>query len=80
MAAAGRLYSYLVTCRPCGEPAALTPKTRGRKPAPVDPHDRKITELERQLAAMTAHWRSEPRPCWTPRKLAALLGRPRVSE
>ena len=47
MAAAGRLYSYLVTCRPCGEPAALTPKTRGRKPAPVDPHDRKIAELER---------------------------------
>ena len=33
-----------------GELAALAPKQRGRKPAPVDPRDRKITELERQLA------------------------------
>ena len=34
-----------------GELAALTPKTRGHKPRPVDARDRKIAELERQLAA-----------------------------
>ncbi len=28
-------------------------KKDGRKPTPVDPRDRTITELERQLAAMT---------------------------
>src|SRR5215813_13322326 len=36
-----------------GELAALAPKRRGRKPAPVDPRDRKIAELERQLVQMS---------------------------
>jgi hypothetical protein len=37
-----------------GELAALAPKKRGRKPTPVDPRDRKIVELTRQLAQMTS--------------------------
>ena len=36
-----------------GELVALSPKKRGRKPTPVDPRDRKIAELKRQLAHMT---------------------------
>jgi len=36
-----------------GERAALAPKQRGRKPAPVDARDRKIAELGRQMAALT---------------------------
>ena len=51
------LYSSLLVewrrARGRGELAALTPRKRGRKPTPVDPRDRKITELERQLAQMT---------------------------
>jgi hypothetical protein len=36
-----------------GELAALAPKKRGRKPTPVDARDRRIAELQRQLAEMT---------------------------
>ena len=52
----GLYSSHLVVWRRArrrGELAALTPKTRGRKPTPVDPRDRKIAELERQLVQMT---------------------------
>jgi len=48
------LYSSLLVewcrARGRGELAALAPKKRGCKPTPVDPRDRKISELERQLA------------------------------
>src|SRR5216684_8904127 len=51
------LYSSLLVewrrARGRGELAALAPKKRGRKPTPVDPRDRKIAELERQLVQMT---------------------------
>jgi transposase-like protein len=51
------LYSSLLVewrrARGRGELAALTAKKRGRKPTPVDPRDRKLVELERQLAQMT---------------------------
>ena len=51
------LYSSLLVewrrARGRGELAALAPKKRGRKPTPSDPRDRKISELERQLAQMT---------------------------
>ena len=51
------LYSSLLVewrrTRGRGELAALAPKKRGRKPTPVDPRDRKIIELERQLVQMT---------------------------
>ncbi len=52
----GLYSSHLVVWRRArarGELAALAAKTRGRKPTPVDPRDRKITELERQLVEMT---------------------------
>jgi transposase-like protein len=52
----GLYSSHLVVWRRArarGELAALAAKKRGRKPTPVDPRDRKIVELERQLAAMT---------------------------
>jgi hypothetical protein len=52
----GLYSSHLVAWRRArrrGELAALTPKKRGRKPTPVDPRDRKIAELERQLVEMT---------------------------
>ena len=56
------LYSSLLVewrrARARGELAALAPKRRGRKPTPVDPRDRKITELEHRhgaLGLMTPH-------------------------
>lgn len=52
----GLYSSHLVVWRRAqarGALAALGPKRRGRRPTPVDPRERKITELERQLAAMT---------------------------
>src|SRR6266545_172425 len=52
----GLYSSHLVVWRRArgrGELAALAPRKRGRKPTPIDARDRKITELERQLAAMT---------------------------
>ncbi len=36
-----------------GELTALAPKKRARKPMPIDARDRRIDELERQLAEMT---------------------------
>src|SRR6476660_807873 len=52
----GLYSSHLVVWRRArgrGELAALTPRKRGRKPTPVDARDRKIIELEQQLAEMT---------------------------
>ncbi len=52
----GLYSSHLVAWRRArrrGELAALTPKKRGRKPTPVDPRDRRIAELERQLVQMS---------------------------
>src|SRR5215510_5911418 len=52
----GLYSSHLVMWRRArshGELAALAPKRRGRKPTPVDARDRRIVELERQLAEMT---------------------------
>src|SRR5574342_256716 len=52
----GLYSSHLVEWRRArarGELAALAPKKRGRKATPVDPRDRKIVELERQLTHVT---------------------------
>src|SRR3990172_6195217 len=52
----GLYSSHLVVWRRArarGELAALTPKPRGRRPTPVDPRDRKVADLERQLAVIT---------------------------
>jgi transposase len=78
----GLYSSHLVTWRRArarGELAALAPKRRGRKPTPVDPRDRKIAELERQLAALTGRAERAEALVDAPKKLAALLGRPPAS-
>ena len=75
----GLYSSHLVVWRRArgrGELAALTPKTRGRKPTPVDTRDRKIAELERQLAAMTVRAERAEVLVDAQKNLAALLGRP----
>jgi transposase-like protein len=74
------LYSSLLVewrrARGRGERAALAVKQRGRKPTPVDPRDRKITELERQLAQMTGRAERAEALVDAQKNLAALLGRP----
>src|SRR3989442_8155783 len=74
------LYSSLLVewrrARGRGELAALAPKKRGRKPTPVDPRDRKITELERQLAQMTGRAERAEVLVDAQKNLAALLGQP----
>ena len=75
----GLYSSHLVVWRRArarGELAALTPKKRGRRPLPVDPRDRKIAELERQLAAMTGRAQRAEALVDAQKNLAALLGRP----
>jgi transposase-like protein len=78
----GLYSSHLVEWRRArarGELAALTPKKRGRKPTSVDPRDRKIAELERQLAHMTGRAERAEALVEAQKNLAALLGRPGVS-
>ena len=74
------LYSSLLVewrrARQRGELAALTAKKRGRKPTPVDPRDRKLAELERQLAQMTGRAERAEALVEAQKNLAALLGRP----
>jgi transposase-like protein len=74
------LYSSLLVewrrARGRGELAALTPKKRGRKATPVDPRDRKIAELERQVAQLTGRAERAEILVETQKNLAALLGRP----
>ena len=78
----GLYSSHLVVWRRArarGELAALTAKKRGRKPVPVDPRDRKIAELERQLAGMTGRAQRAEALVDAQKNLAALLGRPGTS-
>ena len=74
------LYSSLLVewrrARRRGELAALAPKKRGRTPTSMDPRDRKITELERQLAQMTGRAERAEALVDAPKNWAALLGRP----
>jgi len=63
-----------------GELAALAPKRRGRKPTPVDPRDRKIAELERQLVQMTGRAERAQALVELQKKVAELLGLPLESE
>jgi len=77
------LYSSLLVewrrARGRGELAALTPKPRGRRPTPVDPRDRKIAEIERQLVQMTGRAERAEVLVDAQKNLAALLGRPGAS-
>jgi transposase len=78
----GLYSSHLVEWRRArarGELAALTPKKRGRNPTPVDPRDRKIAELERQLGHMTGRAERAEALVEAQKNLAALLGRPGAS-
>jgi transposase len=78
----GLYSSHLVEWRRArarGELAALTPKRRGRKPTPVDPRDRKMAELERQLAHMTGRAERAEALVDAQKKLAVLLGRPEAT-
>lgn len=75
----GLYTSHLVVWRRArgrGELAALTPKKRGRKAIPVDPRNRKIADLERQLAEMTGRAQRAEALVDAQKNLAALLGRP----
>jgi len=77
------LYSSLLVvwrrARGRGELAGLAPRKRGRPPTPVDPRDRKLTELERQLAQMTGRAERAEVLVDAQKNLAALLGRPGAS-
>jgi transposase len=78
----GLYSSHLVEWRRArarGELAALTPKKRGRKPTAVDPRDRKIAELERQLAHVTGRAERAEALVEVQKNLAALLSRPGTS-
>ncbi len=75
----GLYSSHLVVWRRArrrGELGVLTPKKRGRKPTSVDPRDRKIAELERQLAAMIGRAERAEALVDAQKNLAVLLGRP----
>jgi hypothetical protein len=54
----------------------LTPKKRGRKATPADSRDRKIADLERQLAEMAGRAQRAEALVDAQKNLAALLGRP----
>lgn len=73
----GLYSSHLVTWRKArerGELAGLTPKKRGRKPAPADPRDREILELQRQVTKLTARAERAEALVEVQKKLAQLLG------
>jgi transposase-like protein len=75
----GLYTSHLVVWRRArarGELAALTPKKRGRKATPADSRDRKIADLERQLAEMAGRAQRAEALVDAQKNLAALLGRP----
>jgi hypothetical protein len=81
--AEGLYASHLATWRHArerGELAGLTPKKRGRKPAPPDPLVKKNVELERQVRRLTARAERAEGIVEVQKKVAALLGRPFESE
>jgi transposase len=72
------LYSSHLTewrkARKRGELQALEPKKRGRKPNVVDPRDKRIAELERQLAKERARRERAEGLIEIQKKMATLLG------
>jgi transposase len=78
------LYSSHLTswrqARDRDELAGLAPKKRGRKPAPPDPRDKRMVELERQVIRLTARAERAEGIVEIQKKVAALLGRPFPSE
>jgi transposase len=79
----GLFSSHLTTWRQArerGELDGLAPKTRGRKPGPPDAGAKKIAELERQNARLTARAERAEALVEIQKKVAALLGVPFESE
>ena len=62
--------------RDAGELAGLTPKKRGRKRVEGDARDRKITELQRENAKLTARAERAEALVELQKKVASLLGTP----
>lgn len=77
--AEGLYSSHLATWRrqrDAGELAGLTPKKRGRKRAEVDARDRKIAELQRENARLSARAERAEALVDLQKKVASLLGTP----
>jgi transposase len=78
------LYSSLLTtwraARDRGELAGLSPKKRGPQVAPPDPRDKKMAELEREVARQTKRAERAEAFVEVQKKVAALLGTPFESE
>jgi transposase len=66
--------------RDAGELAGLTPKRRGRKRVEVDARDRKIVELQRENAKLTARAERAEALVDLQKKVASLLGTPLGSD
>jgi transposase len=80
----GLYSSHLTTWRQARDRGELAPgaaaKKRGPKATPVDPRDKKIAELERQIAKVTKRAETAEAIAEIQKKLAALFGRPFPSE
>lgn len=80
----GLYSSHLTTWRQARDRGELAPgaatKKRGPKAAPVDPRDKKIAEMERQIAKLTTRAERAEAIAEIQKKVAALLGRPFPSE
>jgi transposase len=75
--------SHLTTWRKAserGELAGLAPKKRGRKAVPPEPLAKRIVELERQNARLTARAERAEALVEVQKKVAMLLGTPFESE
>jgi len=80
----GLYSSHLTTWRQARDRGELAPgaatKKRGPQPAPVDPRDKKIAEMERQIAKLTTRAERAEAIAEIQNKLAALLERPFPNE
>jgi transposase len=80
----GLYSSHLTTWRQARDRGELAPGTatrkRGPKAAPLDPRDKKIAELERQIAKVTTRAERAEAIAEIQKKLATLFGRPFPSE
>ena len=80
----GLYSSHLTTWRQARDRGELAPgaatKKRGPQAAPVDPRDKKIAEMERQIAKLTTRAERAEAIAEIQKKLAALFGRPFPNE
>jgi transposase len=80
----GLYSSHLTTWRQARDRGELAPgaatKKRGPKATPADPRDKKISEMERQIAKLTTRAERAEAIAEIQKKLAALFGRPFPNE